>query len=73
VGYPLIDEFCRIGSLDSCQPSFFRRCQREFSQIVQPMLDERERLITENADLSEQVLALSNKMKVSVKVPMVAA
>ena len=36
MGHPLIDEFCRAYSLDQ---SFLRRCQREFREQVQPLLD----------------------------------
>lgn len=63
MGYPLIDEFSRINSLDSCQPSFFRRCQREFRDNVQPMLDERERLLVEVETLREQVEQLTKPAK----------
>ena len=61
MGYPLIDEFCRVSSMDSCRPDFFRRCQREFRDIVQPQLDERDRLITEVAELREQLLRATKK------------
>ena len=52
MGHPLIDEFCRAQQL---HPEFFRRCQRVFREEVQSQLDERERLLTENADLRAQL------------------
>jgi len=52
MGHPLIDEFCRAQQL---HPEFFRRCQRVFRDEVQAQLDERERLLVENAALRAQL------------------
>jgi hypothetical protein len=46
MGHELIAEFCRAHEL---RTEFFRRCQRVFRDEVQPQLDERERLLVENA------------------------
>jgi hypothetical protein len=51
MGHPLIDEFCRAHDF---RPDFLRRCQREFRE-VQSHLDQREALLTENADLKAQL------------------
>lgn len=59
MGDPLIEEFCRIYSADSMRSEFFRRCQREFRDRVQPQLDERERLLVENAELKAQIEQLT--------------
>jgi hypothetical protein len=59
MGYPLIDEFCRAHEL---RPEFFRRCQREFRSEVQPMLDQREQLLVENAALTAEVADLKEKL-----------
>lgn len=55
MGHPLIDEFCRIHTQESLRPDFFRRCQRVFRDEVQPQLDERDRLLDENATLKAQL------------------
>lgn len=52
MGHPLIDEFCRAHTL---HPSFIHRCQREFREQIQPMLDEREQLLVRVAELEAQV------------------
>ena len=36
MGHPLIDEFCRAHDF---KPEFLRRCQREFRDIVNPLID----------------------------------
>jgi hypothetical protein len=51
----MFEEFCRAGSL---QPHILRRIQRRVRDEIQPMLDEREALIEENAKLREQIAAL---------------
>ncbi len=61
MGHPLIEEFCRVGSPDSLRMEFFRRCQRVFREEVQPQLDERERLLVENADLKAQLVKATEK------------
>lgn len=52
MGHPLIDEFCRANAF---QPQFLRRCQRVFREEVQPQLDERDRLLAENAELKAKL------------------
>src|SRR5262245_39538991 len=54
VGHPLIEEFCRIKGAENCRPAFFRRCQDVFQGEVQPMLDERDRLLEEVATLKAE-------------------
>lgn len=54
MGHPLIDEFCRVAGVGNCQSHFFNRCQREFRDQIQPMLDERERLLIENDALKKR-------------------
>jgi len=44
MGHPLIDEFCRAGEL---RPGMLRRFQRDFRDQIQPLLSERESLLTE--------------------------
>ena len=61
MGHPLIDEFCRIQSLDGMRVEFFRRCQRVFHDEVQEQLNERDRLLEENAALTMQLEKLSAK------------
>jgi regulator of replication initiation timing len=53
--HPLIQEFCRIHSPERMQTTFFRRAQRELRDVIQPMLDERDRLLVENAELRAEV------------------
>jgi len=46
---PLLEEFARApGSL---RPDFFRRVQRHIRDVINPQLDERDRLLEENAQL----------------------
>lgn len=59
MGHPLIDEFCRIYSPDGMRTEFFRRCQRVFRDEVQPQLDERDRLLEENATLKADLEKLT--------------
>lgn len=54
--HPTLEQFCRIQGVSACQPEFFRRTQRELRDTVQPLLDEREHLIEENARLREELL-----------------
>lgn len=51
MGHPLLDEFIRIPGIGSCQPHFFNRCQRVMRDEIQPLLDERDRLLVENETL----------------------
>lgn len=48
---PLLDEFCRAQTL---RPEFLRRCQRELRDAIVPQLDERDRLLVENAALKAE-------------------
>lgn len=59
--HPIIEEFCRIPSLANLQTVAFRRMQRVFQAEIHPMLDERERLLVENAELRAQLEALQKK------------
>lgn len=60
MGHPLVDEFCRAADL---KPTFIRRCQRVFREEVQTQLDERERLLEDNAHLKAQLEKLQTKKK----------
>jgi regulator of replication initiation timing len=62
MSHPVIEEFTRIFSLDRLQVTSFRRMQRILRDEVQPMLDERERLLVENADLRQQLELMSMKL-----------
>jgi len=55
MGHPLLDEFCRAREF---RADFLRRCQREFRDTIQPLLDERDALLTENATLKAQLEAV---------------
>jgi len=57
--HPLIEQVCRVPGVAQCQPHFFNRLQRELRDVIQPLLDERDRLIEENAALREDVLRLT--------------
>jgi regulator of replication initiation timing len=52
MGHPLIDEFCRAHDF---RPDFLRRCQRVFRDEINPLLEEREQLLVENAHLKAQL------------------
>jgi len=56
MGHPLIEQFCRASQL---HPDFLRRCQRVFRAEVQPLLEDRERLLEENASLRADVERLT--------------
>lgn len=53
MSHPLIEEFCRAHQFD---PSFLRQCQRVFREEVQTQLDERDRLLVENAELRAKLV-----------------
>jgi NADH:ubiquinone oxidoreductase subunit D len=55
---PHIEEFCRIGGVASCRQDVFRRFQRHLRDTVQDQLDERLRLIEENAALTSRMAEL---------------
>jgi uncharacterized protein (UPF0335 family) len=57
MAHPLLEEFCRASAL---RPEFFRRVQRVIRTEIQPLLEERERLIEENAALRQQVAELQS-------------
>ena len=61
MGHPVIDEFCRIYSLERMRTQSFRRYQRVFRDEVQPMLDERERLLVEVEELRGTVERLQER------------
>jgi hypothetical protein len=67
MGHPLIEAFCRQSG--QLQPEFYRRCQRVFRDEVQPMLDERDRLIEENATLKAQLEKQNRKAAKADPVP----
>ncbi len=60
MAHPIIEEFCRIYSLATLQNVPFRRMQRIMRDEVQPMLDERDKLLVENAELRAQIEKLSS-------------
>jgi regulator of replication initiation timing len=62
MGHPIIDEFCRVYSLGSLQAQAFRRMQRVLRDEVQPQLDERDKLIEENAALKAENSQLSEQL-----------
>lgn len=59
--HPVLEEFCRIPGLSACQPHSFNKFQRLLRSDVQPLLDEREKLLEENHKLHEQIRALEAK------------
>jgi hypothetical protein len=68
--HPVLEEFCRVHSLQSLRPDYFRRVQRLLRDEVQPLLDQREQLIdanatleVENADLKQKLATLTAKGK----------
>jgi hypothetical protein len=67
MGHPLIEAFCRQSG--QLQPEFYRRCQRVFRDEVQPMLDERDRLLEENAALKAQLEKQNRKAAKADPVP----
>lgn len=61
--HPLIEQFCRIPGVANCQAHFFNRVQRELRDEIQPLLDERDRLLVENAQLKTDNDKLRKKSK----------
>jgi hypothetical protein len=51
--HPVIEDLCRVHSVQALRQDFFRRCQRLLRDDIQPLLDEREKLILENHTLVE--------------------
>lgn len=58
--HPVFEEFCRARDL---RPEVLHRMQRVVRTEIQPLLDERETLIEENARLRERVAALEAEPK----------
>lgn len=54
MAHPVIEEIGRVFTVDRVQTHAFRRWQRILSTEIQPMLDERERLLEENAALVKE-------------------
>jgi ElaB/YqjD/DUF883 family membrane-anchored ribosome-binding protein len=61
--HPLIEAFCRIPGRDACQPTFFNQMQRRLRDEIQPLLDERDRLLAANETLTYEV----NRLKASLE------
>jgi regulator of replication initiation timing len=61
MAHPLIEQFCKIHTADRMNTIFFRRMQRELRDVIQPMLDERDRLLVENAELRAEVEKTSKR------------
>jgi hypothetical protein len=59
MGHPLITEFARASHL---QTHFFRRCQREFPQIVDHLETERDTLRLQLVEAQAQVTALETEL-----------
>lgn len=62
MGHPVIDELSRVRGVGSLQNHVFNRIQRVLRDEVQPMLDERETLLAENADLKAQLEYLQSRV-----------
>lgn len=67
MGHPLLDDFCRQKGLE-LRPEYYRRCQRVFRDEVTPMLEERDRLLEENAALTAQIEKLTARKGKAVEV-----
>jgi regulator of replication initiation timing len=57
MAHALIEEINRCYSLQHVQNQAFRRWQRELRDVIQPMLDERDKLLIENDLLRKAVAA----------------
>jgi predicted nucleic acid-binding Zn-ribbon protein len=68
MAHPVIEEFTRVFSLDRLQVTSFRRMQRILRDEVQPMLDERDRLLVEVADLRAEVEKLKKQIEDAIAV-----
>lgn len=64
--HPLLEEICRIPGLGACQATSFNRFQRLLRTDIQPMLDERDKLIEENAALREELTKAQKSKKQAV-------
>jgi hypothetical protein len=63
MAHPVIEEINRVYHTSNIRDIAFRRWQRLLRDEVQPMLDEREKLIEENAALSEQIRLLRSAVE----------
>lgn len=63
MGHPVIDEINRCHTLGQVQVQSFRRWQRLLRDEIQPQLDERERLLVENAELREALDKATKRSK----------
>ena len=59
MGHPLLDELCRIYGPDDMRFEFFQRVKRACRDEINPMLDERARLLEENAALKADLEKLT--------------
>lgn len=63
MGHAIIDEFCRVYSLSSLQNVHFRRMQRVMRDEIQPLLDDHDRLVQENAALKAEIETLKTQKR----------
>ncbi len=63
MAHPIIEELNRIHSPASMQTTFFRRLQRVTLHEIQPLLDERDRLLVEVEELRSKITAQNTKKK----------
>ena len=61
MAHPIFEELNRIHMPSQMQTVFFRRLQRVTLQEIQPLLDERERLLVEVEELRNKVTTLTAK------------
>lgn len=73
MGHPAINEFCRIRSLGSYRPVVFRRHQRVFMNEVNPLVDERDRLLEENGQLKARLADLEVRNERLASLPIMPA
>jgi nucleosome binding factor SPN SPT16 subunit len=66
--HPVIGEFIRIRATTVYRNQVFRRHQRQFKDEIQPMLDERDRLLVENAELKARITALELRLAPVIEV-----
>jgi hypothetical protein len=65
--HPVIEEIGRVFHLNNVRDQAFRRWQRLLRDEVQPLLDERDVFIEENARLREEVLLLQKQTERKAK------
>ncbi len=61
MGHPAIDEMYRCYSLSNVRNESFRRWQRELHDQVNPVWDDYQRLLAENAALKAEIAELTEK------------